>query len=52
MTCIPFRMAITITLLLASQAAHGRSEYRLGGEDGKYGLEAYVKSKTMYVHYA
>ncbi|WP_232825135.1 aldehyde dehydrogenase [Salinicola sp. RZ23] len=24
----------------------------LGGEDGKYGLEAYVKSKTMYVHYA
>ncbi|WP_245392362.1 aldehyde dehydrogenase [Salinicola endophyticus] len=24
----------------------------LGGEDGKYGLEAYVKSKTMYVHYS
>ncbi|WP_251976655.1 aldehyde dehydrogenase [Salinicola avicenniae] len=24
----------------------------LGGEDGKYGLEAFVKSKTMYVHYA
>ncbi|RKQ97179.1 lactaldehyde dehydrogenase/glycolaldehyde dehydrogenase [Kushneria sinocarnis] len=23
----------------------------LGGEDGKYGLEAYVKSKTLYVHY-
>ncbi|WP_245391881.1 aldehyde dehydrogenase [Salinicola aestuarinus] len=23
----------------------------LGGEDGKYGLEAYVKSKTMYVHH-
>jgi lactaldehyde dehydrogenase/glycolaldehyde dehydrogenase len=23
----------------------------LGGEDGKYGLEAYVKSKTVYVHY-
>lgn len=24
----------------------------LGGEDGKYGLDAYVKSKTMYVHYS
>ncbi|MCE3026158.1 aldehyde dehydrogenase [Salinicola sp. DM10] len=24
----------------------------LGGEDGKYGLEAYVKNKTMYVHYS
>lgn len=23
----------------------------IGGEDGKYGLEAYVKSKTMYVHF-
>ncbi|WP_423821278.1 aldehyde dehydrogenase [Salinisphaera sp. SPP-AMP-43] len=23
----------------------------LGGEDGKYGLEAYVKNKTMYVHF-
>lgn len=23
----------------------------IGGEDGKYGLEAYVKNKTMYVHF-
>ena len=23
----------------------------LGGEDGKYGLDAYVKSKTFYVNY-
>ena len=34
MTCIGFRFTLAITLLLASQPAHGRSEYRLGGEDG------------------
>ena len=27
-------------------------DFTLRGEDGKYGLEAYVKSKTMYVHYS
>ena len=30
---------------------HGYRNSGLGGEDGKYGLEAYVKTKTMYVRW-
>ena len=40
MARIRFQFAITIILLLASQPAHGRSEYRLGGDDGNPWREA------------
>jgi lactaldehyde dehydrogenase/glycolaldehyde dehydrogenase len=29
---------------------HGYGDSGLGGEDGKYGLEAYVRTKTVYLN--
>ena len=37
---------------LVSPNSSATSQSGLGGEDGKYGIEGYLRKKTIYVNYA
>ena len=46
------RVCHTKPLLTAGQYGPVLSKNSLGGEDGKYGLEGYLRKKTIYVNYS